>query len=180
MDEGKTKNERFGDRREPAPGPGQGQPVWEMVIQDMKDRDEHGRHLYGVPLQAHNGRNALVDAYQEALDLAVYLRQVIAEHNGAGDLPAAIYSPALNREALVELMHLARQEAIFDVDRMVTTMAADESARTGIDPAAHLVALTTYREILRRIRTLRDPEVTVRECSAEDIDETASAPGESS
>jgi hypothetical protein len=32
-----------------------------------------------VPLQAHNGRNALIDAYQEALDLVVYLRQAIEE-----------------------------------------------------------------------------------------------------
>lgn len=31
------------------------------------------------PLQAHNGRDPLVDAYQEALDLVVYLRQAIEE-----------------------------------------------------------------------------------------------------
>ena len=34
---------------------------------------------HGTPLQAHNGRDPLVDAYQEALDLAVYLRQAIEE-----------------------------------------------------------------------------------------------------
>lgn len=38
-----------------------------------------GRARYGTPLQAGNGRDALVDAYQEALDLCVYLRQAIEE-----------------------------------------------------------------------------------------------------
>lgn len=45
----------------------------------MKERDQEGRRKYGTPLQAGNGRDALVDAYQEALDLCVYLRQAIAE-----------------------------------------------------------------------------------------------------
>ena len=56
-----------------------GKPVWELVIQDMRDRDQVGRKRYGTPLQAHNGRDSLVDAYQEALDLCVYLRQAIEE-----------------------------------------------------------------------------------------------------
>ena len=38
-----------------------------------------GIEKYGTVLQPNNGRNALVDAYQEALDLAVYLRQRIEE-----------------------------------------------------------------------------------------------------
>jgi hypothetical protein len=64
---------------QPAPRPGTGRPVWELVIEDMQARDALGRERYGTPLQAHNGRDALVDAYQEALDLAVYLRQAIEE-----------------------------------------------------------------------------------------------------
>lgn len=43
--------------------------VWPLVISDMWDRDQLGRQRYGTPLQSHNGRDALVDAYQEALDL---------------------------------------------------------------------------------------------------------------
>jgi hypothetical protein len=54
-------------------------PVWELVIADMRDRDNFGREKYGTPLQAFNGRNPVVDAYQEILDLAVYLRQHIEE-----------------------------------------------------------------------------------------------------
>jgi hypothetical protein len=53
--------------------------VWDLVIQDMKDRDEMGYKKYGCHLRPFNGRNCLIDAYQEALDLVVYLRQKIYE-----------------------------------------------------------------------------------------------------
>jgi hypothetical protein len=66
---------------QPPPNPNRSRPVWELVIEDMHERDRLGRQRYGTPLQAGNGRDALVDAYQEALDLAVYLRQAIAERD---------------------------------------------------------------------------------------------------
>lgn len=56
-------------------------PIWELVIADMRARDKVGRQRYGVPLQASNGRDALRDAYEEALDLCAYLRQAIAERD---------------------------------------------------------------------------------------------------
>lgn len=49
------------------------------LVADMRERDRIGRERYGTPLQAHNGRDALVDAYQEALDGTVYVRQRIEE-----------------------------------------------------------------------------------------------------
>lgn len=64
---------------QPKPTPTSGAPIWELVVADMKERDRIGRERYGTPLQAHNGRDALQDAYEEALDLAVYLRQAIEE-----------------------------------------------------------------------------------------------------
>jgi len=54
-------------------------PRHSAVIADMRARDAEGVRRYGVPLQAHNGRPCLIDAYQEALDLTVYLRQAIEE-----------------------------------------------------------------------------------------------------
>ena len=45
----------------------------------MRERDNIGREKYHTPLQPFNGRDPLIDAYQEALDLAVYLRQAIYE-----------------------------------------------------------------------------------------------------
>ena len=56
--------------------------VWPLVITDMAARDKLGRQRYGTPLQPFNGRDALIDAYQEALDLTVYLRQAIYERDG--------------------------------------------------------------------------------------------------
>lgn len=64
---------------QPAPKPNDSRPVWELVIEDMKARDQMGRAKYGVPLQAGNGRDSLQDAMEEALDLVVYLRTAIEE-----------------------------------------------------------------------------------------------------
>jgi hypothetical protein len=46
-----------------------------------------------MPLRAHNGRDALVDAYQEALDLCVYLRQVIQERPTSNAVPVVDVTP---------------------------------------------------------------------------------------
>lgn len=71
-------------------------PIWELVIKDcdtmiradeeralliadMRERHRIGCERYGTPLQANNGRDALVDAYQEALDLCAYLKQASIE-----------------------------------------------------------------------------------------------------
>lgn len=67
---------------QPPPVPNDLPAVWDLVIEDMRSRDAVGRERYGTPLQPHNGRDPLVDAYQEALDLVVYLRQAIAERDG--------------------------------------------------------------------------------------------------
>ena len=68
------------NEHQPAPQPSTGD-VWALVLADMEDRRRLGIERYGTPLQPHNGRDALVDAYQEALDLAVYLRQAIEERD---------------------------------------------------------------------------------------------------
>jgi hypothetical protein len=65
-----------------APIPNDRPAVWDLVIGDMRARDEIGRARYSTPLQPFNGRDALVDVYQELLDAAVYIRQVIYERDG--------------------------------------------------------------------------------------------------
>lgn len=72
---------KFDDQ--PAPIPNDQVPVWELVKEDMTKRNVFGISKYGVPLQAFNGRDVLQDAYEEALDLCVYLRQAIEERNVA-------------------------------------------------------------------------------------------------
>lgn len=49
-------------------------PIAALVAKDALERHEFGVAKYGVPLVANNGRNHLRDAYQELLDLIVYLR----------------------------------------------------------------------------------------------------------
>lgn len=51
-----------------------------LVISDMRERDRIGRERYGIPLTSGNGRDHLVDAYQEALDLVVYLATYLDEY----------------------------------------------------------------------------------------------------
>lgn len=65
---------------EPQPAPtGNGRDVTDMVLDDLKVRREAGTKKYGTSLRTNNGRNPLVDAYQETLDLALYLRQAIED-----------------------------------------------------------------------------------------------------
>lgn len=64
---------------EPAPLKNDRTPIAELVIKDIQDRMEFGKAKYGMLLQANNGRNAGIDAYQEQLDHLIYFRQMIEE-----------------------------------------------------------------------------------------------------
>jgi hypothetical protein len=72
------------DCANPQPLPKNGKErIVDLVMADLARRAETGRIKYGTYLQSHNGRNALIDAYQEALDLCMYLRQAIEEQKDA-------------------------------------------------------------------------------------------------
>lgn len=64
---------------QPKPKPGTGPDIFDLVIADLRERDAIGHQIYGQKLRAGDGRDHLIDAYQEALDLSVYLRQEIQE-----------------------------------------------------------------------------------------------------
>lgn len=68
---------REGDQ--PLPTPNNYPAIWDLVIEDIRKRDAIGTKRYGTRLQPFNGRSALRDAYEEALDLVVYLRQELFE-----------------------------------------------------------------------------------------------------
>jgi len=57
--------------------------IQEMVIEDMETRKAKGLETYGTLLYPHNGRDALQDAYEEALDQCMYLKQAIVERDHA-------------------------------------------------------------------------------------------------
>lgn len=99
------------NEEQPKPTATDRRPAWDMVIEyveqmypdefelkaamieEMKERDQLGRKRYGVPLTSGNGRDALVDAYQEGLDFAVYLMAWLDEQgafNYKGNDPSEV------------------------------------------------------------------------------------------
>jgi hypothetical protein len=50
-----------------------------QVREDLEKRERLGVERYGTALYPRNGRDALLDAYEEALDLACYLKQALVE-----------------------------------------------------------------------------------------------------
>lgn len=68
---------REGDQ--PLPIPNNGESIHDLVIVDVLRRKELGTKRYGVHLQAFNGRNALLDLYEELLDAAMYTKQRLLE-----------------------------------------------------------------------------------------------------
>ena len=68
---------------QPDPTDGRGPDIVDLVKKNLDERRKKGIESYGRPLRAGNGRDPLWDAYEEALDLACYLRQAIAERDAA-------------------------------------------------------------------------------------------------
>lgn len=69
----------YATAKQKEPEPNDTPAIADLVILDVRARQEIGQKRYGTDLQANNGRDALVDAYQEAIDLAMYLRQLLEE-----------------------------------------------------------------------------------------------------
>ena len=53
--------------------------IHDLLRDDITAREKIGDAEYGQPLLPFNGRNSILDAYEECLDMAVYLRQEIEE-----------------------------------------------------------------------------------------------------
>ena len=68
----------YASKTEPPPIPG-GKPVLPAVIDDLRERSEYGKKKHGTILKTFNERRGLVDAYQEALDLVMYLKKELME-----------------------------------------------------------------------------------------------------
>jgi hypothetical protein len=84
-----TKANRPGDSQElPNPEANKGQDVQSMVIADIEARRQVGIERYGQALHTFNGRNALLDLYEELIDATMYVKQQLIE-----DLDAKQTSP---------------------------------------------------------------------------------------
>lgn len=53
--------------------------VQQALIEVIASRRELGIRKYGQPVMTNNGRSALRDAWEEVIDLAVYLTQMMLE-----------------------------------------------------------------------------------------------------
>lgn len=75
-----------------------------LLIVDILARQQKGLQTYGVPLQPYNGRNHLIDCYQELLDALVYLECKIREtHDPRVErIQTAIAHQALQVKCLLE------------------------------------------------------------------------------
>lgn len=142
---------------EPDPKPGDGRAVWEVVIADMRERDEMGARKYGQRLQAFDGRTSLVDAYQEHLDGAVYLRKAIIEHGAAQDA-------CRNLEAILD-------EGLGDCppswSKRVDGAMADVRRALAIAPAGAVMRPTV------RVPPMGEPVVSVSEVTTAPVEATA-------
>lgn len=118
---------------QPSPKPNNSQPIHEQVIEDMKRRAESGKASYGTYLQVNNGRDPLLDAYEEAMDMALYLKQAILERSAVnrerilGAIEALEEAEKALEEANDQIIALC---SISDVpDSIDTALAAIRAAR---------------------------------------------------
>lgn len=65
----------------PPPVKGVAEDTVDLVMKDLAQRKKAGVKKYGVAHQSDNGRNHLLDAYEECLDMAVYLRAELDKKN---------------------------------------------------------------------------------------------------
>ncbi|MFJ9037431.1 hypothetical protein ACIRF8_12690 [Streptomyces sp. NPDC102406] len=119
---------RDATRDQPLPTPGQ-QPVQDALIGAVQERRAYGIRKYGRPLETHNGRDALTDAWEEALDLVTYLTQMRLERGD--ELPTA--APA-DQHSLRDVMGPADgQQKMRLLDRLyANTSPLTEPADTGL------------------------------------------------
>lgn len=92
--------QRPGDQ--PLPTESEWRDIQPLVVTDIESRMKVGIERYGRLLQPANGRDMVQDAYEEALDLTVYLRGVIEER-------------LLARVALAQLLELLGEDGRFAV-----------------------------------------------------------------
>ena len=60
----------------------QGPAVLPLVIEDLEARAMQGREKYNNDYRVYTRENPLQEAYEEALDLCMYLRAAIEQDNG--------------------------------------------------------------------------------------------------
>ena len=65
------------------------------IAEDTEARIRLGEKKYGTRLKANNGRDAMLDLYQEILDGCNYAKQLVIENKDSGDLFNQLVSLAI-------------------------------------------------------------------------------------
>ena len=128
----------------PQPQPtGEGPRVLDLVLADLTARAEVGREKYGTYLRAGNGRDALMDAYQEALDLCMYLGQALMERDGATEPPTGRKGHAPDYSALTVTLMLSTEDGgwIAETDKTGDLSAFGDTIEEAIRGMADVWAL---------------------------------------
>lgn len=81
-----------------------------QLISDFTKRTNLGVQRYGQALRTFNGRDVLLDVYEESLDKSQYLRQAIMQNIG-GQALRAMYTSELLCLAVLRRMLNAQSEA---------------------------------------------------------------------
>ena len=61
-----------------------GENLFDLVRKDLLEREQHGIRTYGKSISAGDGTDYLREAYEEVLDLALYLKGQIEERRTDG------------------------------------------------------------------------------------------------
>lgn len=144
---------------QPMPTPNDHPSIQGLVRADLEQREQVGIQRYGTPLQPHNGRDALRDAYEEALDLACYLRQAIEErHPATVDWRANYQSLERDYQATARQWAKSRADLTATIDQLrATTPALDRLTQGLIGRDVYVGAdpVTTALAEIDRIAELR-------------------------
>jgi len=82
---------------QPQPIPTNERHTVDAVRDDLETRKQMGIKKYGVALQPSNGRDSLQDAYEEALDLCVYLKNEILRRETEERIATAVWKSRMAR-----------------------------------------------------------------------------------
>jgi hypothetical protein len=127
------------------------EPVLPYVLQDFRDKAGVGLDKYQTLLRTNNGRDALADAYQEAVDKVMYLKQLLMEQ----DFEAGVGTQDLQLDADLEqekALWLLREENQGLVKRLEAALEAarghsdrsnywQDRASQAAEDAHHLISL---------------------------------------
>jgi hypothetical protein len=72
------------------------------IAEDTEARIRLGEQKYGTRLKAHNGRDAMLDLYQEVLDGCNYAKQLVVENKDNGDLFNQLVTLAITVKARLD------------------------------------------------------------------------------